>query len=74
MIRPQTCPVCGKELAIDASSSSSLFPFCSQRCRQVDLLRWNEGLYAIVEPLDARHLDHEFEGLDEDSGYGESSL
>src|SRR5438093_938969 len=27
------------------------FPFCCERCRQVDLLRWNKGAYAIVEPL-----------------------
>ena len=51
MIRPQTCPICEKELAVDASSSSH-FPFCSKRCREVDFFRWSEGKYAIVEPLD----------------------
>jgi uncharacterized protein len=32
-------------------ASPSWFPFCSERCRQVDLLRWSKGRYAIVEPL-----------------------
>lgn len=31
-----------------------LFPFCSKRCREVDLLRWSKGTYAIVEPLEKR--------------------
>jgi endogenous inhibitor of DNA gyrase (YacG/DUF329 family) len=35
------CPVCGKP-ASDASR-----PFCSERCRDVDLNRWLSGSYAI---------------------------
>ncbi|WP_319797649.1 DNA gyrase inhibitor YacG [Nitrobacter sp.] len=35
------CPICGKP-AISAS-----FPFCSERCRDVDLNRWLSGAYAI---------------------------
>jgi endogenous inhibitor of DNA gyrase (YacG/DUF329 family) len=37
-------------------------PFCSQRCRQVDLVRWSEGRYAIVEP----HVPDE-DALDDES-------
>jgi len=55
MIRPQTCPICEKELAAGAASPP-LFPFCSERCRQVDLYRWCIGAYAIVEPLDPEQL------------------
>ncbi len=51
MIGPQTCPICNAELPHDAAESSPLFPFCSQRCKQIDLYRWTEGKYAIVEPL-----------------------
>jgi endogenous inhibitor of DNA gyrase (YacG/DUF329 family) len=51
MIRPQTCPICERELPPGAAESPD-FPFCSKRCRQVDLFRWSEGKYAIVEPLD----------------------
>ncbi|MBS0530891.1 MAG: DNA gyrase inhibitor YacG [Proteobacteria bacterium] len=35
------CPICGKP----ASPSSR--PFCSERCRDVDLNRWLSGSYAI---------------------------
>lgn len=52
MIRRQTCPICEKELPPDALSELKTFPFCSVRCKQVDFFRWNDGGYAIVEPLD----------------------
>lgn len=51
MIRPQTCPICDKQLAADAALKSNDFPFCSERCRQIDLYRWSEGKYAITQPL-----------------------
>jgi uncharacterized protein len=50
MIRPQTCPICDKELPPDATDGA-LFPFCSLRCKQADLYRWLHGDYAIVDPL-----------------------
>ena len=34
-----------------AEGERSYFPFCSERCQQIDLLRWSKGQYAIVEPL-----------------------
>jgi endogenous inhibitor of DNA gyrase (YacG/DUF329 family) len=59
MIRPQTCPICDKELPFDAAQQSPLFPFCSTRCKQIDLYRWTEGHYAIVETLTPERLmDH----------------
>ncbi len=39
--RAKPCPICG-EPAIEASK-----PFCSERCRDVDLNRWLSGNYAI---------------------------
>jgi endogenous inhibitor of DNA gyrase (YacG/DUF329 family) len=35
------CPICGKPATVEAR------PFCSPRCRQVDLNRWLTGAYAI---------------------------
>ena len=35
------CPIC-KKPAVEASK-----PFCSERCRDVDLNRWLSGSYAI---------------------------
>jgi endogenous inhibitor of DNA gyrase (YacG/DUF329 family) len=39
--RARSCPICGKA-ATDASR-----PFCSERCRDVDLNRWLSNSYAI---------------------------
>ena len=69
MIGPQTCPICSKALIPDAASESEFFPFCSQRCKNVDFSRWTDGKYAIVEPLDPSKLtEQELEelGLDEE--------
>lgn len=39
------CPRCQKE--IEYSITNPFRPFCSQRCRDVDLGLWVEGKYAI---------------------------
>ena len=38
---PRPCPNCGK------MSLAASYPFCSKRCRMVDLNRWLTGAYAI---------------------------
>jgi endogenous inhibitor of DNA gyrase (YacG/DUF329 family) len=53
---PPDCPICGKPLADNASAESPLYPFCSVRCKQVDLARWWGGKYEVVEPLDPMRL------------------
>lgn len=41
-LRPaRPCPNCGKMSVADS------YPFCSKRCRMVDLNRWLTGAYAI---------------------------
>ena len=47
MIQPILCPVCHKQAEPETS------PFCSPRCRKIDLVRWWDGKYAISEPLSA---------------------
>lgn len=54
MIKPLTCPVCNETLPAQITQNSQTFPFCSARCRNVDLFRWGEGKYAIVEDLAER--------------------
>ena len=39
--KEKPCPICGKP-AVEASP-----PFCSERCRDVDLNRWLSNSYAI---------------------------
>lgn len=50
------CPVCKSNVAGSARERSSpFFPFCSQRCRLVDLGQWLDGQYRIPvnpDPLD----------------------
>jgi uncharacterized protein len=38
---PKPCPVCGKPAA------KATRPFCSSRCRDVDLNRWLSGSYVV---------------------------
>lgn len=68
MIRPHTCPVCSRDLPAQAATTLASFPFCSERCRSVDLFRWSQGRYAIVEDLEPHRLALEIEreqGIDE---------
>lgn len=64
MIRPQSCPICRKTVAPAAEGQPNWFPFCSERCRQVDLWRWCDGKYAIVEPLTPEKMLEEAGGLE----------
>lgn len=43
----QKCPICGKP------TDPAYRPFCSKRCRQVDLNRWLSGAYVIPGREDA---------------------
>lgn len=47
-LRPaRPCPECGKP------STRESYPFCSQRCRAIDLNRWLSGNYILPgKPLD----------------------
>ncbi|MCY2967541.1 MAG: DNA gyrase inhibitor YacG [Planctomycetota bacterium] len=70
MIRPLTCPICDKPAPPPESGGNRYFPFCSERCRQIDLLRWSKGQYQIVEELSPERLREELEhqGLDDEFG------
>ena len=57
------CPICDKGLGAEA-----VIPFCSPRCKQVDLANWMDGTYeSLVEgasldgELDARSAEDEDE-------------
>ncbi len=41
------CPICRKAYAIAELRDLPSFPFCSDRCKLVDLGRWIDGVYAI---------------------------
>jgi endogenous inhibitor of DNA gyrase (YacG/DUF329 family) len=41
------CPTCKKPVR----ASDSEFPFCSERCRLIDLGKWASGDYVIASPV-----------------------
>jgi len=41
------CPICKKVV----KSSDAEFPFCSDRCRTIDLGKWASGAYVIPSPV-----------------------
>lgn len=56
------CPTCRKiVLKTDAE-----FPFCSERCRLIDLGKWASGGYVISSPLN----DPEIDDSSYPEGYG----
>jgi uncharacterized protein len=42
---PRTCPICKKPVA--PREANRAFPFCSDRCRLVDLAKWLGEEYRI---------------------------
>jgi uncharacterized protein len=43
------CPICKTILP---AMSAPTFPFCSDRCRLLDLNNWMEGKYSVTRPVD----------------------
>ncbi|HZQ67447.1 MAG TPA: DNA gyrase inhibitor YacG [Terriglobales bacterium] len=41
------CPICKKSV----KSTDPEFPFCSERCRLLDLGKWASGQYVISSPV-----------------------
>ncbi len=41
------CPMCKVEVKKGAPD----FPFCSERCRLIDLGKWASGAYVITSPV-----------------------
>lgn len=47
------CPICGAP----AMAAMEHYPFCSKRCRRVDLGRWLDEDYKVSRPIEQRDLD-----------------
>ena len=41
------CPTCAELVLFDGED----FPFCSNRCRKIDLGKWASGVYKISSPI-----------------------
>jgi uncharacterized protein len=60
------CPICKKNV----KSTDADFPFCSDRCRIIDLGKWASGAYVIASPVtdaDEGVRDRDPEDSEEDS-------
>jgi endogenous inhibitor of DNA gyrase (YacG/DUF329 family) len=64
-IKPLHCPTC-KTLVLATQED---FPFCSDRCRKIDLGKWAMGVYKISSPVLDPDLLEEIEG-GQSRGYG----
>ncbi len=51
------CPVCKKAITVARKEDAPCRPFCSHRCKMVDLGRWLDGTYTITEPLESDDLE-----------------
>jgi endogenous inhibitor of DNA gyrase (YacG/DUF329 family) len=52
---PPRCPICDAPSGADEGA----FPFCSRRCRMIDLGRWLGGRYVVSRPMSEEDLtDH----------------
>ena len=51
------CPICRKEVDL----SDEFMPFCSDRCRLIDLGNWASEKYVISTPIDPQSLEDEVE-------------
>ncbi len=49
------CPTCGA--SFEADPTSKWRPFCTRRCKLVDLGNWMDGVYRISRPLAAEDLE-----------------
>jgi uncharacterized protein len=59
------CPICARTVSL----SDPQLPFCSRRCRQLDLGNWATGRYQIAAPLP----EEELPSLPLDEEYGEEA-
>ncbi|HYL34728.1 MAG TPA: DNA gyrase inhibitor YacG [Bryobacteraceae bacterium] len=55
------CPICKKDVAPD----SDLYPFCSERCKIIDLGNWASEKYVVSTPIQPEE--------PEDDGRGDES-
>lgn len=63
MIRGR-CPICGKSFEGASLDAMPGFPFCSERCRLIDLGRWIDGDYSV--PVGSDKAGAEAEESDDD--------
>ena len=51
------CPICDKVLEVEHRHGAPYRPFCSERCKMIDLGRWLDGTYRVSEPARPEQLE-----------------
>jgi hypothetical protein len=51
------CPICKKDVSLE----DQFFPFCSERCKIIDLGNWASEKYVISTPAQPEDLENENE-------------
>jgi uncharacterized protein len=49
------CPECSRRFRYRSVEAHAPFPFCSERCKTIDLGRWFRDEYAVVEDVSRDH-------------------
>ncbi len=58
------CPICHKNIkpaSQEKKENPNFYPFCSERCKLIDLGAWLEADYKIMSPKKSRENDQDFE-------------
>ena len=55
------CPICKKTVPEPREGEKSFLPFCSERCKLIDLGRWLDGRYQIPVAKDDEAHDGELD-------------
>ena len=62
------CPTCNKETP---GAGNPHRPFCSERCKMIDLDNWLSERYRIASPIDVETMEAEFQsGADDQDSKG----
>ena len=56
------CPICGR--AFEPHACGGSFPFCSGRCKTIDLGKWLSADYCVTVAVDPDDVDHAGAELD----------
>ena len=56
------CPTCGRAVTRSPKQTARFYPFCSERCKVMDLADWFDGSHRIEEPLPGGHSQPQDEG------------
>jgi endogenous inhibitor of DNA gyrase (YacG/DUF329 family) len=55
------CPICDTQMRVQSVADLPYFPFCSERCKTIDLGRWLATSYSLKKPAQPEEPDESAE-------------